>query len=75
MILEQGMYNNRKLPLCHTYMNSTGPDRPMHSKALNKITLFNPKILIFFLLLHENILCGNSLEAPLKSTHNVFVEK
>ena len=26
--------------------------------------LFNPKVLIFFLFLHENICCGYSLEAP-----------
>ena len=36
---------------------------------------FNPKVLIFFLFLHENICCGTHLkclmEALLMSTHNI----
>ena len=32
--------------------------------ALNKMRFFNPEVLIFFLLLHDNICCGYSLEGP-----------
>ena len=28
------------------------------------LKIINPKVLIFFLFLHENICCGYSLEAP-----------
>ena len=43
--------------------------------APSKVLLFNQKVLIFFLFLHECICCGYSLEAPcrgiLMSTHNI----
>ena len=33
---------------------------------------FNPKLLIFFLFLHDNICCGNSLEAPCQGASNEY---
>ena len=55
--------------------NSVDPDQMPHSVAsdlglyclsvdiaLDKMFFFNPKVLIFFLFLHENICCGYSLE-------------
>ena len=33
---------------------------------------FNPKVLIFFLFLHENICCGYSLDAPCRGTSNEY---
>ena len=47
----------------------------VHQKfiALDKMLLFfNPKILIFFLLLHENLCCGYWLEAPHWGTSNEY---
>ena len=40
--------------------------------ALVKDTFFNPKVLIFFLFLHENIYCGYSLEAPYQGASNEY---
>ena len=47
--------------------------------ALDKMFFFNPKVLIFFLFLQENICCGYSLEAPRWGASNeypqhIFVE-
>ena len=36
------------------------------------VVFFKPKILIFFLFLHENICCGYSLEAPRRGTSDEY---
>ena len=42
-------------------------------KKIDKIALkVNPKVLIFFLFLHENICCGYSLEVPRGIRKNVI---
>ena len=33
---------------------------------------FNPKVLIFFLFLHENLCCGYSLKAPWQGASNEY---
>ena len=40
--------------------------------ALVKALFFNPKVLIFFLFLHENICCGYSLETPRWGASNEY---
>ena len=41
------------------------------SEKNDKIALkVNPKVLIFFLFVHENICCGYSLEVPHRGTSN-----
>ena len=54
---------------------SGGDDKPwnLHDIALNKaLFFFDQNILIFFLFLHETILCGYSLEAPHWGTSNEY---
>ena len=46
----------------HLYAKGTASSK--HLIALIKALFFNPKVLIFFLFLQENICCGYSLEAP-----------
>ena len=40
--------------------------------ALVKALFFSPKVLIFFLFLHENIFCGYSLETPRQGASNEY---
>ena len=54
-----GIFSVMATPLCAAgsalLAQVTDPD---------KMLLFNQKVLIFFLFLHENICCGYSLEVP-----------
>ena len=40
--------------------------------APDMVLIFNWKVLIFFLFLHENICCGYSLEAPCQGASNEY---
>ena len=44
------------------------------STGLDKMLFFNPKVLIFFLFLHENISCGYPSEATRRGASNEYLQ-